>query len=452
MRVLNFTNTGHFVAFSSDGSVKKINRNSCKTNRQFCIDAGFATTKKVLTTKVAETSSCLARLWEEARGVHDWKNVVEPLDPLFQHEILRYGEFVAACYQVFDLDPESRRYLNCKYGKNSMLNEVGMLDSGYEVTKYIYATPDISIPTQNDGCCGRWIGYIAVSSDEEVKRNGRRDLMVVFRGTVTYQEWLANFNSSLTPARLDPHKSRPNVKVGAGVLSLYTSNESANKFGLGSCREQLLCEITRLLNMYKGEHISISLAGHSMGSSLALLLAYDIAELQLNIDDSNNEIPITVLSFGGPRVGNLGFKERCDELGINVLRIVNVNDPITKMPGVVFNENFRVLGVKMDFHWRCSSCYVHVGVEIALDILKMRNPSRVHDIETYLSLLKCPNKAEIKQKGLDIVDKVKWFISRAQNIKTLEWREAATDMVNIKTLEWREAATDMVSMIPTQRT
>ncbi|KAK1378930.1 galactolipase DONGLE, chloroplastic-like [Heracleum sosnowskyi] len=438
MRVLNLTNPSSFVSFSGDGMVKNSNVNSCKTSRKFFVDAGFVTTtKKNVATKVVETSSCLARLWKQVRGVHDWKvNVVEPLDPLLQHEIIRYGEFVAACYQVFDLDPESRRYLHCKYGKSSMLNEVGMLDSGYEVTKYIYATPDINIPTQNDGCCGRWIGYIAVSSDEEVKRHGRRDVMVVFRGTVTYQEWLANFNSSLTPARLDPHKSRPNVKVGAGVLSLYTSNESANKFGLGSCREQLLCEVTRLLNMYKGEHISITLAGHSMGSSLALLLAYDIAELQLNVDDSNNEIPITVLSFGGPRVGNLGFKERCDELGINVLRIVNVNDPITKMPGVVFNENFRVLGVKMDFHLRCS-CYVHVGVEIALDFLKMRNPSRVHDIETYLSLLKCPNKAEIKQKGLDIVDKVKWFLSRAHNIKTLEWREAAMDMV---------------SMIPSQRT
>lgn len=436
MRVLNLTNPSTFVAFSSDAIVEKVNQNSCKMRRKFFVDAGFATTKKSLATKVVETSSCLARLWEEVRAVHDWKNVVEPLDPLLQHEILRYGEFVAACYQVFDLDPESRRYLNCKYGKNSMFNQVGMLDSGYEVTKYIYATPDVNIPTQNDGC-GRWIGYIAVSSDEEVKRHGRRDVMVVFRGTVTYQEWLANFNSSLTPARLDPHKSRPNVKVGAGVLSLYTSNECANKFGLASCREQLLCEVARLLNMYKGEELTITLAGHSMGSSLALLLAYDIAELQLNVDESNIEIPITVLSFGGPRVGNLGFKERCDELGINVLRIVNVNDPITKMPGVVFNENFKVLGGKLDFPLRCSYCYVHVGVEIALDFLKMRNPSRVHDIETYLSLLKCPNKAEIKQKGLDIVDKVKWFLSRAQNIKTLEWREAAIDMV---------------SMIPSQRT
>ncbi|KAL1805537.1 hypothetical protein ACET3Z_028605 [Daucus carota] len=400
-------------------------------SRKFSVDAGFAA-RKSAARKVVERSSCLARLWKEVRGVHNGKDVVEPLDPLLQHEILRYGEFVAACYQVFDLDPGSSRYLNCKYGKNSMLSEVGLLDSGYEVTKYIYATPDITIPTQNDRCCGRWIGYIAVSSDEQVKRHGRRDVMVVFRGTVTHHEWLANFMSSLTPARLDPHTSRPNVKVGAGVLSLYTSNESGNKFGLGSCREQLLCEVTRLLNMYKGEETVITLAGHSMGSSLALLLAYDIAELQLNVNDNTkNKIPITVVSFGGPRVGNQGFKERCDELGVNVLRVVNVNDPITKMPGVVFNENFRVLGMNMGFPLLCCSCYVHVGVEIALDFLKMRNPSRVHDIETYLSLLKLPNKAEIKQKGLDIVDKVNWFLSRAQNIKSLEWREAAMDMVSM---------------------
>ncbi|KAJ6319600.1 hypothetical protein OIU78_015082 [Salix suchowensis] len=122
--------------------------------------------------------------------------------------------------------------------------------------------------------------------------------------------------SSLTPAKLDPNNPRPDVKVESGFLSLYTSNESDDKFGLKSCREQLLSEVSRLLNLYKGEELSISLAGHSMGSSLALLLAYDIAELGLNrLGAPDLDIPVTVFSFGGPRVGNLGFKERCEELG-----------------------------------------------------------------------------------------------------------------------------------------
>ncbi|CAK9165357.1 unnamed protein product [Ilex paraguariensis] len=267
-------------------------------------------------TKVAESSSILAHCWKEIQGLNNWENLMEPLDPLLQKEIIRYGEFIAAYY---------------------------------EVTKYIYATPDIKIPSQNSAMCGRWIGYVAVSSSNERRRIGRRDIVITFRGTVTNPEWIANLMSSLTPARLDPHNPRPHVMVETGFLSLYASDESGSKFGLGSCREQLLSEVSRLLNKYKGEEMSITLAGHSMGSSLALLLAYDIAELGLNRHAFDREIPITVFSFGGRRVGNSSFKERCEELGVNVLRIVNVNDPITKLPGVFLNENFKGIGEGFEF-------------------------------------------------------------------------------------------------------
>ncbi|KAK4772345.1 hypothetical protein SAY86_014120 [Trapa natans] len=346
--------------------------------------------------------SCLPLLWREIQGCNDWEDLLDPLHPFLRDEIIRYGEFTAACYWAFDLDPSSGRYLNCKFGKKSILKEVGLGGSGYEVTKYIYATPDVNSPISKskgwDSCTGRWIGYVAVSSNETTGRLGRRDVVITFRGTVTNPEWLANLMSSLTPARLDPHNPRPEVKVESGFLSLYTSEESACKFGLPSCREQLLSEVSRLLNMYKGENMSITLAGHSMGSSLALLLAYDISELGLNRrmkgfnsrsvgDNSRNQI--TLFSFGGPRVGNFAFKKRCEELGIKVLRIVNTNDPITKLPGVVFNENFRGLGGTYEFPWN-SSCYAHVGVELALEFFNVQNPYCVHDLETYISLLKSP--------------------------------------------------------------
>ncbi|XP_059630200.1 galactolipase DONGLE, chloroplastic [Cornus florida] len=385
-----------------------------------------------IASKIAQTSTTLARVWREVQGSNDWEDLVEPLNPLLQQEIVRYGEFVTACYKAFDLEPTSKRYLNCKYGKNNMLREVGMANSGYEVTKYIYATPDINIPIQNVANCSRWIGYVAVSSDDEVKRLGRRDVLITFRGTVTNQEWIANLMSSLTPARLDPHNPRPEVKVEAGFLSLYTSDESHCKFGLGSCREQLLSEVSRLLNKYKGEDLSITVAGHSMGSSLGLLLAYDIAELGLNRDEySNQEIPVTVFSFGGPRVGNSGFKERCEELGVKVLRIVNVNDPITKLPGVVFNENFRVLGGRYEFPWSCS-CYAHVGIELALDFFKMQNPSCVHDLETYINLLKCPKRLQIQKEGADFFNKAKQLFWSAHNLNTFPtmWKNAS-NLVNL---------------------
>ncbi|KAL3507157.1 hypothetical protein ACH5RR_032539 [Cinchona calisaya] len=383
--------------------------------------------------KVVATGSRLARVWREIQGMNNWKNLVEPLDSLLREEIIRYGEFVVACYKSFEFDPNSKRYLNCKYGKRNLLSKVGLQNSGYEVTKYIYATPDINIPIQNGANCGRWVGYVAVSNDYETAKLGRRDLLITFRGTVTNPEWLANLMSSLTAARLDPHNPRPEVKVEAGFLSLYTSDESESKFGLPSCREQLLSEVSRILNKYQGEDMSITIAGHSMGSSLALLLAYDISELGLNkniASEVNDYVPVTVFSFGGPRVGNSGFKERCEELRVKVLRIVNVNDPITKLPGVFLNESFKVLVEKYDLPWSCS-CYAHVGVELLLDFFKMHNPSCVHDLEMYINLLKCPENYEIQTEDFNFLHKAKELALSAQNFKGLSWRNAAFNMVGI---------------------
>ncbi|EFH57449.1 lipase class 3 family protein [Arabidopsis lyrata subsp. lyrata] len=340
----------------------------------------------------------LSRVWREIQGCNNWKDLIEPLNPLLQQEITRYGNLVSTCYKAFDLNPNSKRYLNCKYGKQTLLKETEIdQPEDYQVTKYIYATPDINIsPIQNEtNRRARWVGYVAVSSDDSVKRIGRRDIVVTFRGTVTNPEWLANFMSSLTPARFHPHNPRLDVKVESGFLSLYTSDESESKFGLESCREQLLSEISRLVNKYKGEEMSITLAGHSMGSSLAQLLAYDISELGLNQRIGERDIPVTVFSFAGPRVGNLEFKKRCEELGVKVLRITNVNDPVTKLPGVLFNENFRVLLYELP--WSCS-CYAHVGVELTLDFFDVQNISCVHDLQTYIDLL---NQRRMNSRSAD---------------------------------------------------
>ncbi|XP_042386789.1 phospholipase A1 EG1, chloroplastic/mitochondrial-like [Zingiber officinale] len=331
----------------------------------------------------------LSDVWREIQGENDWAGMVEPLSPLLRDEIVRYGELVAACYRGFDLDPASGRYLNCKYGKRSLLREVGLPDSGYVVTRYVYATPDAT-------GCSRWIGYVAVASDETVRRLGRRDVLVSFRGTVTQAEWLANFMSALQPARLDPSEPRAEVRVESGFLSLYTSDMSGCRFSEGSCREQLLAEVARLLGEYKEEEeVSVTVAGHSMGSALAMLLGYDLVELGLN---RGGEVPVTVYSYGGPRVGNAGFRRRCEKLGLKVLRVANVNDPVTKLPGMFLNE---ASARRLPWGAGAGAYYTHFGVEVALDFFDVRNyPMCVHDIEAYLSLLKCPR---VKKKKKQVV-------------------------------------------------
>ena len=83
-------------------------------------------------------------MWRQLQGCSEWEGLL--------------GELVDACYKAFDLDRASRRYLNCKYGKEWMLEEVGMAGAWYEVTKYIYAyaAPDMmTVPTMKVSTSGR---------------------------------------------------------------------------------------------------------------------------------------------------------------------------------------------------------------------------------------------------------------------------------------------------------
>ncbi|ONK72413.1 uncharacterized protein A4U43_C04F19180 [Asparagus officinalis] len=192
-----------------------------------------------------------------------------------------------------------------------------------------------------------------------------------------------------------------------------------------------------------------------MGSSLALLLGYDIPKLGLN---RNGAVPVTVYSFRGPRVGNHGFKRRCEELGVKVLRVVNVNNPMTKLPGF-YEKVARVVGgeswygsycyvhvgveLELDFfsmenpaELRSSDgsyCYVHVGVELELDFFSMENPACVHDLNTHKELIKsCPyNKTRAKDlKGVEVVSKVRELMSRGKKTNIVDawpwsWMHAA---------------------------
>lgn len=140
-------------------------------------------------------------------------------------------------------------------------------------------------------------------------------------------------------------------------------------------------ELSRLLTLYKGEPLSITLTGHSLGGALALLTAYEIAETGLNktpiTDTTTDTIPVTVFSFGSPRIGDAVFKRHFDHtLNLRALRVVNVHDIVPKAIG--------------GFHTPWSDSYHHVGVELALDsklspyLKPSRDPIAWHSLECYL--------------------------------------------------------------------
>ncbi|KAL6911915.1 hypothetical protein ACP4OV_000720 [Aristida adscensionis] len=317
----------------------------------------------------------IAPRWRRLHGEGGWAGLLDPLDSDLRRELLRYGDFVQAAYQAFhSLPTASARH------RGLMLP-----DRSYRPTRSLFATSALSMPewakrpntpdwlTQQSN----WVGYVAVcDSDREVARMGRRDIAIVLRGTATCLEWAENLRAS--PVPLDGEGSdgadagAEEPKVARGFLSLYkTEGEKVR-----SLSAEVMDEVRRLMDKYKGEELSITVVGHSLGAALALLVADEVAA---TIPDAP---PVAVVSFGGPKVGNSAFVDRLAKTGkVNVLRIVNAGDVVTKVPGVAPRLPYK------------KEQYQHAGAELRIDsksspcLRPDPGPACRHDLEAYLHLI-----------------------------------------------------------------
>ncbi|KAK6932125.1 Fungal lipase-like domain [Dillenia turbinata] len=144
-------------------------------------------------------------------------------------------------------------------------------------------------------------------------------------------------------------------------------------------------EVKRLVQKYKekGQQVSLTITGHSLGGALALLNAYEAAQ----------SIPgpsISIISFGVPRVGNNAFRDELKQLGVKTLHIVVNQNIVPKTPGIFFDENLEKLEDLMGtLEW----IYIHVRTELKLDIRSMPYLDRglnlvgFHSLENYLRLV-----------------------------------------------------------------
>lgn len=342
----------------------------------------------------------------EYQGLNNWDGLLDPLDDNLRAEILRYGNFVEAAYKSFDFDPSSPSY--AAFPKNKLFVRCGFPATGYKVTKLLRATSGIELPHWLEkapilaATKSSYIGYVAVCDNkEEIKRLGRRDVVVAYRGTSTCMEWLENLRANLTHLH-----ERGGPMVESGFLSLYTSAATSSL----SLQQMVREEIGRILQTYGGEPLSLTITGHSLGAALATLTAY-------NIKTAFRRTPmITVISFGGPRVGNRRFREDLEKQGTKVLRIVNSDDVITKLPGIVIDDEDANVANNCGIHvasvpswiqkWveDAHLGYAEVGKELSLcsrnsPYLRGMNVATCHDLRTYLHLVDgfvsstCPFKA-----------------------------------------------------------
>uniref|UniRef100_A0A0D9XP07 Fungal lipase-type domain-containing protein n=1 Tax=Leersia perrieri TaxID=77586 RepID=A0A0D9XP07_9ORYZ len=328
----------------------------------------------------------IGRQWTEIQGARDWDGLLSPLDGALRGELVRYGEFVRAAYASFDFDGGAApwSYGSCRFPIGSLLRRSGLPETGYRVTRLLHAASN-------------YIGYVAVCDDEdEIERLGRRDVVVAFRGTATCSEWVHNFKSSLT--HIPSSHGEEEAMVESGFWRLFTTPGKAHD----SLQQQVRGEVGRIVGEYGGDGmppLSVTVTGHSLGAALAVLAAYEITTAAAASSDEAAAPPImvTAVSFGGPRVGNAAFRRRLEESGGKVLRVVNSNDIVTKVPGFAADDGDcgdvpaaarRKTRVARWLVSKMGWAYSDVGCELRLcNEGTARNVVASHDLDLYLKLV-----------------------------------------------------------------
>jgi len=163
---------------------------------------------------------------------------------------------------------------------------------------------------------------------------------VAFRGTLSLEEWLADFD-----AAAQPYLPLPNFgDVHVGFQAVYLTIRDSLRTGL----PQACAGCTRLL-----------VAGHSLGGALAVLAAPDVLNMPPKLEPQ-------LITFGGPRTGLSNFAAMFNVKIESCFRVVNFLDivPAVPLPSPLLP-------------------YAHVGTLIPVDSGGPIDPATRHSLEAY---------------------------------------------------------------------
>lgn len=166
----------------------------------------------------------ISSLFPAIHGKADWSSLLDPLHPGLRREIIKYGEFTQATYDAFDYNPFSEFCGSCLFNQSNLFTKLGLDRHGYNVTKYLYAMSHIDLPQWVEKSLhaeawsrdSNWMGFVAVSGDEESQRIGCRDIAVAWRGTVARAEWYEDLQNQLE--QLGPEHGDAKVRNNTSIF------------------------------------------------------------------------------------------------------------------------------------------------------------------------------------------------------------------------------------------
>ncbi|KAJ9051671.1 hypothetical protein DSO57_1002371 [Entomophthora muscae] len=136
----------------------------------------------------------------------------------------------------------------------------------------------------------------------------RRAIIISFRGADTYSKLL------LAASTVQIESFTDGAKVSSYSYSL-----------METLKEEVIETIHQ--NQHHQPIFKVVLVGHSLGRSIATLMAPFVADVSGISPPS-----LRILTYNQPRVGNKAFAKYFNQLHFNFTRVVNKNDPIPQYP------------------------------------------------------------------------------------------------------------------------
>lgn len=199
----------------------------------------------------------IAKRWRILSGQNNWRNLLDPLDVDLRQYIIHYAQMAQATYDAFNREKASKYAGSSRYSKKDLFCKVG-LEKGsnlckYNVTKFFYATSEIQVPDafilrslsrEAWSKESNWMGYVAVATDEGKAALGRRDIVIVWRGTARALEFVDDLEFDLVSPTKIFGDDGTDCKVHQGWYSIYTSNDIKSPFTKISARDQVRNQVT----------------------------------------------------------------------------------------------------------------------------------------------------------------------------------------------------------------